>query len=394
MSDHVFSILLVAGLALVIGAIEIARAPWRGLPPSQASSNVILSRAAFKLLGFIVTLAVIGFLYWLFPEYHRTYYRSFFESVGIVLPWFILLAIPYFVYVEWRLPKEEGGMWNTALFATARWSEVDWSCLRQHALGWLVKAFFLPIMFGDIVNNIGALRVANWDLASLDFVPVFTLLFDSLILLELVFVSAGYVFTCRLFDSHIRRVEDTLFGWTVALISYTPFLGLFYVRYFNYSADNIDWLVWLGANPKLVVAWGSAILVLLFLHLWSDACFGLRFSNLTNRGIITNGPFRFCKHPAYLIKNLRWWLVSVPFIALDPVEGLRLSLLLVCVNMLYTVRGYTEEKLLSRDPTYVAYAKWMEDHSLLRFLKRIPIFSYEWRLARWQRMWPDVYPGV
>ena len=38
-----------------------------------------------------------------------------------------------------------------------------------------------------------------------------------------------------------------------------------------------------------------------------------RFSNLTHRGIITNGPYRYSKHPAYLAKNLSWWLVSMPF---------------------------------------------------------------------------------
>jgi isoprenylcysteine carboxyl methyltransferase (ICMT) family protein YpbQ len=267
-----------------------------------------------------------------------------------------------------------------------KWKSIDWSVLSQYALGWLVKGYFLPIMFGDVANNIGYLRGANWDLFSLGFVPAFNLLFSALIHLELIFVSAGYIFTCRLFDSHIRAVEKTLFGWVVAVVSYSPLLSLVYVRYFAYSADSINWLTWLGGHPTILTVWGSVILALLVLHLWCDACFGVRFSNLTHRGIITNGPYRFSKHPAYVIKSIRWWLVAVPFIAVSWHEALRFSLLLICVNLLYTLRGYAEERMLSQDPTYVAYARWMDRHGLLRFLgKRFPVLSYEWRLQRWQK---------
>jgi hypothetical protein len=94
------------------------------------------------------------------------------------------------------------------------------------------------------------------------------------------------------------------------VISYSPLLSLVYVRYFAYNADGVGWSMWLAGYPTLFAVWGSIILVLLVLHLWCDACFGVRFSNLTNRGIITNGPYRFSKHPAYVIKNIRWWMVT------------------------------------------------------------------------------------
>jgi hypothetical protein len=51
------------------------------------------------------------------------------------------------------------------------------------------------------------------------------------------------------------------------------------------------------------------------IYVWSTAVFGLRFSDLTHRGIITNGPYRWVKRPAFLTKNLSWWMISVPFIA-------------------------------------------------------------------------------
>lgn len=391
LSDQILSIVLVLSVGLIIGAIEVYRAPWRKLAPPRDQLSAIFGRAAFKLLGFFSTLATIAVIYWLLPEYHRDYYVKFFQSALLVIPYLVAVCIPYFLYVEWRLPRERGGMWEMALFVVGKWDGINWPVFSQYALGWLVKAFFIPIMFGDIVNGIGALRAANWDFMATGFVPSFYVLFNAFVILELVFVSAGYAFACRLFDSQIRRVEHTLFGWTVAVISYSPFLSLFYVRYFNYSDGAVGWLNWLTPHPTLVVLWGSVIIALLIVHMWCDACFGVRFSNLTNRGIITNGPYRFSKHPAYFIKNIRWWMVSVPFVVADPSLALQLSLLLVCVNILYTMRSYAEERLLSRDPTYVAYARWMDQNGLLKFFKRIPVLSYEWRLARWQREWPEVY---
>ncbi len=386
LTDVQLSILLVLVLALVMGIIELSRAPWRKTVASTDPFRLIVERATVKLLGFFAALASIAFLYWLFPEYHRDYYDRFFLAARSVVPWLPLVCVPYFLYVEWRLPFEEGGAWHTALMVLGKWSKVDWFTVSQYMLGWLVKGFFLPIMFGDIVNNIGFFRTANWHIAEIGFLNSYNLLFSMFIHLELVFVAAGYLFTCRLFDTHIRDVERTFFGWMIALMSYSPFLGLMYVRYLDYSISGGGWVEMIGAHPVLLSIWGSVILLLLALHMWCDAAFGLRFSNLTNRGIITNGPYRFSKHPAYVIKSIRWWLVSVPFFAVSVPEGIRLSILLLLVNMVYTLRSYAEERMLSRDPTYVEYARWMDRHGLLRFIgKRFPIFSYEWRLAKWRK---------
>ena len=99
--------------------------------------------------------------------------------------------------------------------------------------------------------------------------------------------------------------------------------------------------------------------------------FGCRFSNLTHRGILTNGPYRVTKHPAYIAKNLSWWLIWLPFmLEKDWYEVLRDVVMLAMVNGIYILRARTEEAHLSRDPDYVAYAAGMRRHGWFRWLGR------------------------
>ena len=110
----------------------------------------------------------------------------------------------------------------------------------------------------------------------------------------------------------------------------------------------------------------------------SSTAFGLRFSNLTNRGILTNGPYRWSKHPAYIAKNLTWWMIAIPFInEAGTDEAVRLSILMAFVNLIYFMRARTEERHLSNDPAYVTYAIAMNERALLSPLARlIPSLKY------------------
>lgn len=137
-------------------------------------------------------------------------------------------------------------------------------------------------------------------------------------------------------------------------------------QYLSHDQDQLYWGEVFAPWPALYVAWGSAILVLIAdSHLWAMAAFGLRFSNLTHRGIITNGPYRWVKHPADPCKNLSWWLISVPFIAGAgwPV-ALQSCALLAGTNLLYYLRARTQERHLRADPVYREYEAWMAQHGL------------------------------
>src|SRR5262249_31326336 len=112
-------------------------------------------------------------------------------------------------------------------------------------------------------------------------------------------------------------------------------------------------------------------LILVGTYALSTVQFGIRFSNLTNRGIITNGPYRWLKHPAYVSKNLSYWLMSLPFLSTAGAgEGLRNSALLLGVNMIYYLRAKTEEDNWGNDPIYRDYEAFMRDHGLLGMMRR------------------------
>ncbi len=201
--------------------------------------------------------------------------------------------------------------------------------------------------------------------------------YDFIFFIDLLLATIGYGMTYRVLDTHIRSAEPTMLGWVAALFCYEPFFsGLFERQYLHYGGNSFG--SWLAPYPTFRWIWAFVVLALITIYVLATVAFGVRFSNLTNRGILTNGPYRFTKHPAYVAKNLSWWLVAVPFLVTDGVGGaVRRSILLGAMNFIYFTRARTEERHLSRDPTYVAYALWMNEHGVLRFLNRVPFFKYK-----------------
>ena len=104
---------------------------------------------------------------------------------------------------------------------------------------------------------------------------------------------------------------------------------------------------------------------------------GTRFSNLTYRGLWNTGPYKWTKHPAYVFKNISWWLVSMPFMLHSTELAVKCSLLLFGVNFIYYLRAKTEERHLSHYLEYREYALLMNDKSIFRFMNRfLPFLKY------------------
>ncbi len=351
---------------------------WHG------TANPSFSRFGVKLVGLAATLLVIALIYGVVPEYGATLFEPFWAMLGIGLPAFVLMAPAYFWWADGRMRDPFDGYWHLGALVLGWTDRVTVSKVRQHALGWTVKAFFLPLMFAYFHGNIINFRTA--DFSSLDLMGWHHFLYNLLILVDLGCIVVGYALTVRLFDNHIRSTEPTWSGWLPALICYQPFWGLVGPQYFAYRTD-MDWGSLLAPYPLLQALFSAIILGLMAVYTWASVSFGLRFSNLTHRGVITNGPYRFTKHPAYLSKNLSWWFEALPFVA-PFVFGFRgggwsghwgdaagRTLRLLGVNLVYYIRARTEERHLSHDPLYVRYALWMERHGIMAWAARFAGFA-------------------
>jgi protein-S-isoprenylcysteine O-methyltransferase Ste14 len=174
----------------------------------------------------------------------------------------------------------------------------------------------------------------------------------------------------RPLDAHIRSGNPFLAGWLAALLCYPPFVYGFMGGggVIQYEFNTADWAFWLGGSNVLLWVWAAWLTLLTGVYAWATVAFGIRFSNLTYRGVLTNGPFRYTRHPAYLSKNLFWWCSIMPFLVTSGslVDVIRNTFFLGVVSAIYYWRARTEEAhLLSEDPKYRAYYAWMQEHGLI-----------------------------
>ncbi|VWC53570.1 isoprenylcysteine carboxylmethyltransferase family protein [Burkholderia lata] len=368
---------VIASLAIIgtiaLHEIFISRVylrPSAGLS-RQAVRPLGIARVATRLGALTSIYAGIGVIYWLLPEYHGAFYLPFWSLLRSLAPYVIVAAPFYFAWMDRHQRETDDAylLWGRFLFR--REQPASWKPVREMLAGWGVKAFFLPLMTVYLSKDADHLTAS---LAHAMHAPAtiatFVFMYDLSFTMDLMFGTVGYLCTFRILDSHVRTAEPTTLGWVAALMCYQPFWSLFSNNYIRYEG-SMFWDNWLMSAPTLRVIWGTVIILLLLTYALCTISFGLRFSNLTNRGIITSGPYRFTKHPAYITKNLSYWMVSVPFV--EPL-GWQIGLMhcagLVAVNLIYYVRAKTEERHLMRDPDYRAYAEWIEQHGLFARIRQ------------------------
>src|SRR6202030_2922435 len=132
--------------------LKVHRRPSTGLNFKQ--SNWDAGRVYIKLLGFAATVATVAAGYWLIPEYSTPIYAPYWPLVYNGWP---LLAVPYFVVLDRYMIEPHDGYWHIGLFVLGRWHEIAWRAVANHGLEWVIKAFFLPLMFIQMVQMARAL---------------------------------------------------------------------------------------------------------------------------------------------------------------------------------------------------------------------------------------------
>lgn len=331
-------------------------------PECVFTQGEVVRTTVIRSLGLYATLIVFCSAYWLLPEY-GDWYRYFWELLYLLaIP--VLVFAPLYLYFTSRLITPDSdtlyhaGLAFLGLVRRRFRSRVSLPVLKEHGRQWLVKSFFLPIMFVFAVNSFVFLH--RFDYVGLatnfEFASFFELSYRALLTIDVYFAVVGYLFTLRITNSQIVSTDPSLLGWLVCLICYPPFWnGLVGQVYFNYE-EGFYWDQWLVGSPVLLVVWGSAILILTAVYAAATVCLGARFSNLTYRGLADFGVYRWTKHPAYLSKNLSWWLISIPFVSqLGGWHALGSCVLLVGLNYIYYLRAVTEERHLAQ---YIGYAEY------------------------------------
>jgi len=358
--------LLACGAPMVAWSLavdKVHRRPSTGLDWAAARPwREGLGTGAVKLVGLWATWAVIGALYVLERFYWQGSYLFAIRLLGAALVPLVLLSIPYVLWLERVLVERRDGAWHVGAMLLGRggW---DGAKVSDHARIWAVKGFFTAFMLSILPG--GFADLVRWQ-AFDGPVALANGLILGLFVVDAQIGTLGYLLTLRPLDAQIRSANPFLEGWLAALICYPPFTLMAAGHVLDYHPASADWAHWLGDYPVLLWVWAGWLVLLVAVYAWATMAFGPRFSNLTYRGVLTHGPYRLTRHPAYVSKNLFWWSSTLPFFATTHLwsDMIRNTILMAGVSAVYWWRGVTEARhLAAEDPKYRAYDRWARRHA-------------------------------
>jgi hypothetical protein len=365
-----------------------------------AAQKALWVRAGWRWITVSVIMGVLWVLYNRHPYYLRPMFASFRPVYNVGLVVWLALGLPYAYVTVKRFSSRARDMRDPALhwmlLARAAWRGRGRHLVRSRRvkttmLSLCVKLFYIPLMttfFSDHSNNIArawALRKNQpvfdgahsqgfldwwhyvqttvphllpdgsdiaalfhgswWNLANLRFAG--DIYYQILFFVDCGWALMGYSLESTWLKNKTRSVEPTALGWAAALACYQPFNDI-----------TGTYLPFDRSHPFIHITDSHWLLVLQFLVLAAftvyaaaTVAFGFKFSNLTNRGITDKGPYRFIRHPAYVCKCFAWWMEELPTLSFQT------AFFLTCLNLVYALRAWTEERHLSQDPDYVAYKK-------------------------------------
>lgn len=327
-----------------------------------------------KIAGLWATWALIGFAYCVARWYWRGQYVFAMEVLEGSVPFLFIGAIPYVLWLDRVLVNPRDGAWHFGAMLIGR-EPWDADEVKRHWLSWAVKGFFCAFMISIVPGGFGAVIRFDWSSVTHDPVALASLLIETMFMVDVQIAMVGYLLTIKPLDAHIRSANPHLGAWVAALMCYPPFILMGDGDVLDYRHNGAEWAYWLQDYDGLLWLWAGALVFLTAVYAWATFAFGLRFSNLTYRGVLTNGPYAFTRHPAYLSKNTYWWLASLPFLVTSGsmVDAIRNTVILGLVSGVYYWRARTEEKhLLAEDAKYREYYAWMEEHGpITRVMRRL-----------------------
>jgi protein-S-isoprenylcysteine O-methyltransferase Ste14 len=249
---------------------------------------------------------------------------------------------------------------------------------RQAGLVLLLKFFFAPLMVNWCLNHAGDAGnslVQFWDNLRQGVTgrqlfdnSLFWACFQLILFVDTLLFTLGYIIETPALRNRIRSVDPTFFGWFICLACYPPFND-FTSRFLEWQSSDFPQF----QNSWVHFAANICLLLALAIYSWASVALGFKASNLTNRGIVSHGPYAVVRHPAYAAKNLAWWIGALPNLYLIFASGnIRHAgyalLALVGWTTIYALRAITEERhlLLGQNgyAEYMARVRW-------RFIPRV-----------------------
>ena len=309
-------------------------------------------RKALANFGSDLVIILLALLVYRTLGYYTEFLRSETQDALVYLAGFyIVFGLPYFLFL---VPKDHNSKGvavgrlarrtvRLRLFAPTTQEKVS-------VLFLFVKFFFLPLMINFVFDNYFSvtnnMQNLSWGGNFMVFFNdhLYIFLLTSFFLVDTVFFAFGYALESRHLRNSVVSVESTFLGWAVALISYPPF-NSFAGQVFQWGAsDFADF-----GSLEMNFAVRLLVVALTFVFLAATISLGTKCSNLTNRGIVSRGPYRYVRHPAYLMKLASWWLLSIPLMSIPVFVGMGFW------TVIYFLRAWTEERHLSKDENYLKY---------------------------------------
>jgi protein-S-isoprenylcysteine O-methyltransferase Ste14 len=345
---------------------------WSHARPWRETREVSLT----KLAGLWLTWGGIALVY----AAGRFWWRDNFAFSMWVLtglaPILFVLSIPYILILDRYATEPRDGCWALGAWAMGLPVEVDREAIFNHLRSWAVKMFFTAFMLAIVPPGFADFVATDTRTLLADPVKLAQWLITFMFVVDVGFATAGYLLALKPLDTHIRTANPFAAAWMAALICYPPFVLMADGGVLDYhpgTRGGDGWSIWLAGHPVLLGIVGATLVGLTAIYAWATMAFGLRFSNLTHRGILTHGPYRFTRHPAYLSKNLFWLISTLPFLTTGSwLDAVRACALMAATAGVYYWRAKTEERHLGLNPDYRAYSEWMERNGVIpRLFARI-----------------------
>jgi hypothetical protein len=237
---------------------------------------------------------------------------------------------------------------------------------RVAVLTTLLKAYFGPFMVMALLQHVLSALGNGWAIAAqwstnFGLLEMFNrygyqLMLKFILFVDVAVFTVGYLVEMPRLKNEIRSVDPTLLGWAAAMLCYPPFNKITGAILGSNVSDFPQF-----DDPAAHVILNLLLLVLMGIYASASIALGLKASNLTHRGIVARGPYARVRHPAYVAKNMAWWIGSIPLVsaafAQSTFAGAVAVASVIGWSLLYVLRAVTEEDhLRSVDGEYAAYA--------------------------------------